>query len=130
MYNHLVNATKNRVITELKEAFKKHPYFKTLEIYNRFPYNERIQEGIIIKNSSANKVALSADNFQGTVFGYCTFANYKNSPGMSLEWVREDESHLCNWVYKVDVSSQFTTTNKLISFPDNMVKGGKNLSYA
>lgn len=114
MYNHLVNATKGRVIQELKDIFASHPIFKTLEIYNRFPYNERIQEGVIVKNSSANRVPLSADNFQGTVFSYVGYANHSNFPGKSLEWVREDTQHLANWVIKRDFSNQFQVSNEII----------------
>ena len=53
MYNHLVNATKNRIIQELRDLFYRHPTYKNLEIYNRFPINERIQEGIIVRNQIA-----------------------------------------------------------------------------
>lgn len=111
MYNFLVSATKNRVILELREALAKHPIYKNLEIYNRFPYNERIQEGIIVRNSSAGRIALSADNYQGTVFSYVACAHHKNNPGTSLEWVREDESHLCTWMYKQDYSGRITRTS-------------------
>ena len=93
-YNFLVNATKNRVITELRDAFAKIPHFKDLEIVNKFPYEERIQEGIIIRNTSASRMPLSADNFQGTVSSYVTVAKHSNYPSKSIEWVREDDAHL------------------------------------
>jgi len=128
MYNYLVNAAKNRLILELRNAFDKHPIFKTLEIYNRFPYNERIQEGVIIKNSSANRVALSADNYQGTVFGYTTYAKHSNYPGLSIEWVREDDAHLSTWIYKEDFSFQFTQANTIITLNDTPLVGHGDLS--
>lgn len=141
MYNHLVNATKNRVIQELKDYFSRHPVFKTLEIYNRFPFNERIQEGIIIKNSSANRTPISADNFQGNVYNYVTFANYKNFPGLSLEWVREDDLHLSTYYYRQDFSGNLSNTlptggtssnplNVIVTLNESMVKGGTNLNFA
>ena len=130
MYNYLVNATKNRLILELKDVFSKHPIYKTLEIYNRFPYSERIQEGVIVKNSSASRVPLSADNFQGTVQSYVTFAKHSNFPGLSIEWVREDESHLSSWIYKEDFSYQFTQSNTIISLNTMPIRGRKDLSPA
>jgi len=135
MYNFLINATKNRIILELKEVLSKHPAYKDLEVFNRFPYTERIQEGIVVKNSSANRFPLSADNFQGTVYSLATFAKHKNNRGLSLEWVREDESHLTSWMYRQDVSSQIPfgyigNTNLIIKLDEQMVKGGRNLSFA
>ena len=90
MYNFLINATKNRVILELKEVLSRHPAYKELEIFNRFPYTERIQEGVVVKNSSANRMPLSADNFQGTAYSLTTFAKHKYNKGLSIEWVKED----------------------------------------
>ena len=51
-YNFLVNATKNRIISELRNAFADHPRYSNLEILNKFPYEERVQEGIILRNST------------------------------------------------------------------------------
>ena len=129
MYNYLVNAAKERIIFELKTLFKNHPAYSNLEIYNRYPYNERIQEGIIVKNTSASKMALAADNFQGSVYSYVCYANHSNFPGKSLEWVREDESHLAEWRYREDYSDQFTSTNTLIKMNDNMLEGKKDLRF-
>lgn len=130
LYNFLVNAAKNRIILELKDFYSRNPVFKHLEITNRFPFNERVQEGIIIKNSSANKVPLSADNFQGNVFSYTTFANHSNFPGTSIEWVREDDCHIANRVIKEDYSNQFTTQNSFITLMNTMHKSSKDLNFA
>jgi len=135
MYNYLINATKHRVILELKDVFAQHPAYKDLEIYNRFPYTERVQEGVVIKNSSASRFALSADNFQGTAYSLCTFAKHKDNKGLSLEWVKEDEAHLCSWMYRQDFSSQIpdgyiSDKNITINLNEHMVKGGRDISYA
>jgi len=130
MYNHLVNATKKRLLDELKEAFAKHPAFKSLEIFNRFPYSERIQEGVILKNTSANRMPLSADNFQGSVFSYVAIAKHSNFSGLSIEWVREDEPHLSVKIFREDYSHQFTQSNRHIILTNQMVKGGKDLAFA
>jgi len=135
MYNFLINATKNRVILELKDVLSRHPAYKDLEIFNRFPYIERVQEGIVVKNSSANRMPLSADNFQGTAYSLTTFGNHKYNKGLSLEWVKEDEAHLTGWMYRQDFSIQIPFGYQgnyplTISLDDNMLKGGKNLKYA
>lgn len=135
MYNYLINATKHRVILELKDVFSRHPAYKNLEIYNRFPYTERIQEGVVVKNSSASRMPLSADNFQGSVYSLTTFAKHKDNKGLSLEWVKEDEAHLTSWVYKQNFSSQIPfgyqgDKNITISLDEHMLKGGKNIEFA
>lgn len=130
MYNYLVNATKQRLITELKDLFSKHPIYKKLEIYNRFPYNERIQEGIIIRNSSASRQPLSADNFQATVISHAVLGKNKNTPGTSIEWVKEDVANIVKRVERVDVSSQFTSANDTISLYENLYKDDNDLTFA
>jgi hypothetical protein len=132
-YNFLINAAKNRIITELREAFSKLPDFKDIPIVNKFPYEERIQEGIIVRNSSASRVALSADNYQGIVTSYVCLAKNSNFPGKSIEWVREDDAHLAEWIVREDFSSQFQVfpqDNKTIKIYQNFYKGNKNLSFA
>jgi hypothetical protein len=132
-YNFLTNAAKNRIITELREAFSKLPDFKDIPIINKFPYEERIQEGIIVRNSSASRVALSADNYQGTVTSYVCLAKNSNFPGKSIEWVREDDAHLAEWIVKDDFSGQFQVfpqNNNTIKIYQNFYKGSKNLSFA
>jgi len=135
MYNFLINATKNRVILELKEVLSRHPAYKDLEIFNRFPYTERIQEGVVVKNSSANRMPLSADNFQGTAYSLTTFGKHKYNKGLSIEWVKEDEAHLTSWMYRQDLSAQipagYTGAYDItLNLNEHMVKGGRNLNYA
>ena len=135
MFNFLINATKNRIILELKDVLSKHPAYKDLEIFNRFPYTERIQEGIVVKNSSANRMPLSADNFQGTVYSIVTFGKNKHNKGLSLEWVKEDEAHLTSWMYLQDFSPQIPSgytgiETLIINLDEHMLKGGRNLKYA
>ena len=132
-YNFLVNATKNRIITELKDAFASHPIYKDLEVLNKFPMEERIQEGIIIRNSSAGRMPLSADNFQGTVCSFTTVAKHSGSKSLSVEWVREDSSHLSEWISREDFSFQFTNfpqENTSILLNEKFVKGRTNLDLA
>jgi hypothetical protein len=132
-YNFLVNAAKTRIITELRDYFAKHPRFKTLEIVNRFPYEERIQQGIIVRNISAGRIALSADNFQGSVYSYVNLASHSNSPSLSIQWVREDTRNLANWINREDYSHQFQNfpqENLTISLNNNFFKSNSELDLA
>ena len=91
IYYYLTQAIKRRLILELKDSFSRHPVYEKVVpfIQNKFAFDERPQYGIIIKNATANKVALSADNFVGTVESHVMLAYIKH-PVYPLEWVRED----------------------------------------
>lgn len=92
MYYHLLSALKRRLINELQDSFAQHPLYNKLvpNIQNKYSFNERPQFGIVIKGGSANKVALSADNFLGTVESHVMLAYY-GQPSYPIEWVREDQ---------------------------------------
>jgi len=51
---------------------------------------ERGQMAMVVKVGSGNPVALAADRFQGHVMSYIYLAHVEGSPGMALEWVREN----------------------------------------
>lgn len=87
----MVQALKRRLILELQDSFSKHPVYQKIVPYiqNRFSFTERPQFGIVVKGSSANKVALSADNYVGTVQSHVMLA-YVGQPAYPVEWVRED----------------------------------------
>lgn len=91
MYFYLIQALKRRVILELKDSFGRHPVYRKITpfIQNRFSFNERPQFGIVVKGSSANKVALAADNYMGVIQSHVMLA-YVGQPVYPLEWVRED----------------------------------------
>ncbi len=91
MYYYLVHSLKRRLILELKDSFGRHPIYRKITpfIQNRFSFPERPQFGIVVKGSSANKVALSADNYVGVIQSHVMLA-YVGQPAYPLEWVRED----------------------------------------
>ncbi len=91
MFYYLTQAVKRRLILELKDSFSRHPYYEKIVpfIQNHDAFDERPQFGIVVKNASANKVSLSADNFIGTVESHVMLA-YVKHPVYPLEWVRED----------------------------------------
>lgn len=91
MYYHLIGALKRRLINELRDSFSKHPLYSKLTpwIQNKYAFDERPQFGIVVKGASANKVALSADNFIGTIQSHVMLMNV-GEPVHPIEWVRED----------------------------------------
>ena len=93
MYYSLVSALKRRIILELQESFSQHPVYAKVSanVQSRFTFTERPQYGIVVKGSSANKVALSGDNFMGTISSHVMLTNV-NEPAYPIEWVREDLS--------------------------------------
>jgi len=91
VYYYLVGALKRRVILELRDAFSRHPLYSKLVpfIQNKYAFDERPQFGIVVKGASANKVALSGDNFMGSVESHVMLMNV-GTPAFPIEWVRED----------------------------------------
>ena len=69
-----------------------HPKHRDIvdHIQGKYSFKERPQKSIIVKTGSATKVDLSADNYKGVVVSYVFLTKYKNFPGNSIEWVRED----------------------------------------
>lgn len=93
MYYYLVSSLKRRLVLELQDSFAQHPIYSKIvgSIQNKYTFDERPQFGIVIKGSSANKVALSADNFIGTIVSH-VMLTYVGEPAYPLEWVREDQA--------------------------------------
>ena len=76
MYYYLISSLKRRLILELQDSFAQHPIYSKIVpwIQNKYTFDERPQFGIVVKGSSANKVALSGDNFMGTVESHVMLA--------------------------------------------------------
>ncbi len=92
MKNWLSNATKKRVIEELKKFLYEHPRYRedSENVRNKFGFKNRPQRGIIINNTSADRVRLAADNYIGRLSSFVMLAPVKDCPGTSLEWAREN----------------------------------------
>jgi hypothetical protein len=91
MYYYLLSSLKRRLILELQDSFAQHPLYAKIvpNIQNKYVFESRPQFGIVLKGASANKVALSGDNFVGTVSSHVMLA-YVGEPAYPIEWVRED----------------------------------------
>jgi hypothetical protein len=90
--NLLTFATKERVIHELKQILYEHPRYRddSENVQNQYSFEQRPQRGIIVNNTSADRVRLAADNYMGRLSSFVMLAPVKNCPGTSLEWVREN----------------------------------------
>lgn len=88
----MIQSLKRRIILELKDSFSQHPVYDKIVpwIENKYTFAERPQFGIVVKGSNANKVALSGDNFMGTIESH-VMLGYVGEPTYPLEWVREDQ---------------------------------------
>lgn len=93
MYFQLTESIKRRIILELRRYWQYHPKYPELvnNIQGKYSFEERPQYGIIVKVSGGSRVDMSADNYRGVVKSFVYLTKVNNKPGLSIEWVREDE---------------------------------------
>ncbi len=105
MQNWLTNATKKRVIREIRKILYDHPRYRadSENVQNKFGFEERPQRGVIVSGTSADRVRLSADNYVGRVSSFVMQAPVKNFPGTTVEWVRENTVLMEEFSRKRDV---------------------------
>jgi hypothetical protein len=92
MISWLSNATKRRVIAELKDILYEHPRYRSdsNNVQNKFAFDERPQRGVIVNGTSGDRVKLSADNYMGRLSSYCMLSPVSGYPNTTVEWVREN----------------------------------------
>jgi hypothetical protein len=92
----LTNATKRRIIYELKNILYDHPRYRadSENVQNKFAFDERPQRGVIINGTSADRVVLSADNYMGTLVSYAMQAPVGKKPNTTVEWIKENKKTL------------------------------------
>lgn len=130
MYNNLHNALKKRILDETEGAYRTHPAFsKKVRIYNKFPYEERIQYGVVLRNTAASQIRMSADNFLSDLFSLVKLTGEAEYPQTSIEWVRENQGNITE-LYTEDVSSQFDSTIRVFNTTYPILKGPGNPQYA
>lgn len=90
--NWLTNPLKKRVMRELKSILRSHPKYAldAENVQNKYSFNERPQRGMVVKGASGDRVRLSADNYIGRLSSFVMLTRVGNSPGTSLEWVKEN----------------------------------------
>jgi hypothetical protein len=93
LYFVLSEVVKVRLIQELRNFWAQDPKYKdtlTPNIQGKFSFQERPQQGIVLKVGSQNPQKFSADNFLGVVVSYCHLTKAFGKPGTSIEWIEED----------------------------------------
>lgn len=92
MMSWLTNASKRRVIEELRSILHEHPRYRSdsKNVVNKFSFKERPQRGIVVSGTSADRVGLSASDYVGRLSSFVMLTQYKDCPGTTVEWVREN----------------------------------------
>jgi hypothetical protein len=130
MYQNLLFGVKRRILTEVENAFLNHPVFSPkVEVSNKFPFNERLQIGVVLRNSSASQIRMSADNYMADISSHVRLVKQRNYPGTSIEWVKEDEPNITNW-YEEDFTTRVDPTQILYTTAYQMLNGAGNTHYA
>lgn len=99
MFYYLTSALKERILTELRFFWSRHPRYVSDDqrlnlvsyIQGKYPFDERPQRSITVKNASSTHVSLSADNFVGNLSTHAFLARMPGMPSTSIEWVKENE---------------------------------------
>jgi len=93
MYANLSESIKRRMLLELRQFWSKDPKYRDFLVHNiqgRYSFEERPQQAIILKSTSANPIMFAADHYQGVIVSHCHLARVFGKSGTSIEWIRED----------------------------------------
>lgn len=96
MKSWLTNATKRRLIGEIRSILYEHPKYRSdsQNVVNKFSFKERPQRGVVVSGTSADRVSLSANDYIGRLTSFVMLTPYQNFPGTTIEWVRENFASL------------------------------------
>jgi hypothetical protein len=122
MKNYLTNATKRRVIREIKKILYDHPRYRadSENVQNKFSFSERPNRGVVINGTSADRVRLSADNYVGRHSSFVMLTPVENFPCTSIEWVVENVNELSKISPRRDIfpSAPGVYRVKVLDLPD------------
>ena len=104
-YNYLHHAIKVKIIEELRESFSRHPQYSKVDVLTKYPVEQRPQYAVILKNQSSSTKQLASDNHLGTLQSHVGFANVQNHPGVSIEWVKENQQQITTVHRLEDISN-------------------------
>ena len=131
MYQNLMFGVKRRILREVQSAFLDHPSFaQKVTVTNKFPYEQRLQYGVVLRNTSASLMRMSADNYMAELKSHVRLAKAENNPGIAIEWVRENTSDITSKIKDEDLSSQVDPTNRLFFTASPIVSGKSDTTYA
>ena len=130
IYQNLHVGVKRRIIDETELAFDQHPAFsEKVRVYNKFPYEERVQYGVVLRNTSASQIRLSPDNFMSDLISHVQIARQTSYPGLAIEWVRENIWHVTK-VIEEDVSAQLGANQRLFFTSQQICAGIDETHFA
>lgn len=121
---------------ELTDSVQNHMVFRDkVRVYHKFPYSERPDMGIYLKNASANRVRLSPDDYAGELKSHLAIARAQYKAGSFLEWVWEDETNLTGYERDEDLTPQITGdarigTTRLFDVSKQIISGHHNTAFA
>lgn len=141
MYQNLLYGIKRKMLDEVENAFINHPAFTDkVKVYHKFPYDERIQYGALLRNTSASQIRLSADNYMADKISHVRLAHdtphkisdteWAANQGNGIEWVRENAGYVTELVKDEDVSHLLDPTQRLFHTSYEMLSGKDNTEYA
>jgi len=131
MESNLLRAIKSRVFDELQGVVSNHPdYRDKVKVWHKYPYKERENIGVYMKNASANRIKLSADDFAGSLVSHVALCKVGTFESRFLEWVWEDLTNLTDYQRDEDVSSQIDGKTRLVTLQRQMISGLNNTVLA
>lgn len=111
MENNLLRVVKSRMMDELTGSVQRHQLFRDkVQVHHKFPYTERLQMAIVLKNASSSRIKLSPDDHAGTLKSHAMMAHAETFEGKFLEWVWEDFNNLTAYQVNEDLTPQITGT--------------------
>ena len=121
---------KHRILNEVEMAFLNHPeYSGKVSVTNKFPYKERVQFGVVLRNTSASQIRMAADNYMADMFSHVRLARATTYPGLSIEWAKENEDSITKRVDE-DLSAQVDPTQRLFYTSKQILSGPGNTDFA
>jgi len=135
MYQNLLYAIKRRLLSEVEDAFQNHPAFnEKVKVYHKYPYNERVQYGVVLRNTSASQMRMSADNYLADLLSHVRLARTTDTggqtfPSLSIEWVRENQTDVTELKVE-DVSSLVNDTTRMFQTSQQILAGSGNTKFA
>jgi len=130
MESNLLRAIKFRVFDELQNSVNAHVQYRNkVKVWHKYPYKAREHMGVYMRNVSATRIKLSADDYAGALKSHLAMARAENHEGKFLEWVWEDSNNITKWEEE-DVSSQVDGSTRLFTLSKEMIAGQGNTSIA
>lgn len=130
MESNLLRAIKFRVFDELQDSVNSHiQYRDKVKVWHKYPYKEREHMGVYMRNVSASRIKLSADDYAGSLKSHLAMARAQYHQGKFLDWVWEDSNNITKWEIE-DISSQSDGNTRLFTLSRQMISGQGNTKLA